>query len=67
MNWTETEEKIREEVRLKRGSQAEISRRLGIRPPSVSAYISGENNIPPEHLDTILEVIGKDLRLEDKT
>lgn len=66
MNYTELQEALRAAVRAKRGAQAELARRLDISTPSVAAYITGGNRIPADHVDVILDIIGKDLKLIDR-
>lgn len=65
MNWNETQTRLREHIRRKRGAQAEIARRLGITSPSVANYVTAGKDIPIDHLDTILDVLGLTLNLVD--
>ncbi|MBZ9714920.1 helix-turn-helix domain-containing protein [Deinococcus multiflagellatus] len=65
MNWSEVERTLKAAAQERRGAQSEIARRLGIKPGSVSNYITGTNSIPPHHLDTILAVLGMTLHLGD--
>lgn len=64
MNHTELQDALRAAMRAKRGSQAELARRLGISTPSVAAYITGGNRIPSDHIDVILDIIGGEISLQ---
>lgn len=58
MNWTETEDFLKQAIQAKRGAQTRIAERLGIKVPSVASYVSGSGKIPAEHLNAILEELG---------
>ncbi|WP_143341877.1 helix-turn-helix domain-containing protein [Deinococcus indicus] len=67
MNQTELHDHLRAAIRAKRGAQAELARRLGISTASVAAFIAGGNRIPPEHVDTILDILGAEVTLQGLT
>jgi len=52
---------IREEMNRQGITQAELARRLGIKPPSLAQVLSGKRGTMPESLMDVLEALGLEL------
>lgn len=50
--------RIREEMKRQSITQAELARRLGIKPPSLAQILSGHRGILPESLMNVLTALG---------
>lgn len=66
MNWEELQDELRQLIRARRGSQAEIARQLEISRAAVAEYVMGGRNIPTGHISVILKVLGLELELREK-
>lgn len=64
MNWHDIEQDLKRRMQAQpRGYQTRLAERLGIKQPSVAAYISGSESIPLAHLDAILDTLGLKLAI----
>ena len=61
MNWASLQTELLARLKAKRGAQAELARRLGVSRAAISDYARNGDNIPPAHLDHILDILGLEL------
>ncbi|WP_019587573.1 helix-turn-helix domain-containing protein [Deinococcus apachensis] len=52
---------IREEMNRQGVTQAELARRLGIKPPSLAQVLSGKRGTMPDSLMDVLDALGLEL------
>lgn len=57
---------IKEAMEVRKVSQVELARELGISTPSMSYYLSGKRKISIEHVEKALDYLGLKIVLIDK-